>query len=163
MTQRNKTERTNKWLEETMYDLWEEYFNDVPRKNLVIIKFGRRSIRQLGAIKWVTNRTRVKSYLRRFSEQLTLQDDPRISLITITSLYKDPRIPDFVVKETIAHEMIHYAHGFNSPLKQIYNHPHKGGIIRKEMVRRGMEDLYKQSRKWLKENWEEHTQSKIYK
>ncbi|KKQ03633.1 MAG: hypothetical protein US14_C0033G0001, partial [candidate division WS6 bacterium GW2011_WS6_36_26] len=32
--------RDRKYLENLMYDLWEEYFSDIPRKNLVLIKFG---------------------------------------------------------------------------------------------------------------------------
>jgi len=133
--------------------LWEDHFNDVPRKNLVLIKFGRGAKRQLGSIQWVRGRTRVKSLLRKKAYQQQFQDDRRITLITITSLFQSERIPRYVVKATIAHEMIHYAHGFFSPLKQIYNHPHKGGLIRKEMEKRGLGNLYRRSKKWLKGKW----------
>lgn len=136
-----------------MYDLWEEYFNDVPRKNYVLIKFGRRAKRQLGCIKWVKGRTKVKGLLKRKKHELGHHDDGSISLITITSLYKNPDVPQYVVEATIAHEMIHYAHGFFSPLKQLYNHPHKGGVIRKEMIKRGLKDMYYDSKRWLKEHW----------
>lgn len=149
----NSIVRDNKWLEEQMFDLWEMYFNDVPRKNLVVIKFGRRAQRQLGCIKWVRNNTKIKGFMRRKLDELKVQDDTRVSLITVTSHYKDLEIPEYVVQETIAHEMIHYAHGFFSPLKQIYDHPHKGGIIRKEMVARGLEPIYKASKKWLRAHW----------
>lgn len=146
-------QRDNKWLEEMMYEIWEEHFNDIPRKNLVMIKFGRKAKRQLGSIKWVRSNTKVRTLLRRRSDEVKVQDDDRITLITITSLFKSIDIPEVVVRATVAHEMIHYAHGFFSPLKQIYNHPHQGGIIRKEMFDRGMRDLYYESKKWLKENW----------
>ncbi len=145
--------RDNKWLENIMYKLWEDYFNDIPRKNLVIIKFGKRAKRQLGSIKWVRRNTKVKGFLRKKSDDLGYQDDGRITLITITSLFKDEDIPEYVVQATIAHEMIHYAHGFFSPLKQVYKKPHQGGVIRKEMEKRGMEDIYRKSKRWLKENW----------
>jgi len=149
--------RDNKWLIEKLYNLWEEYFNDIPRKNLVIIKFGRKSKNQLGSIRWVTERTKVKALLKNYKNN-DYEDDGRITLITITSYFKDERIPEVIVDTTIAHEMIHYAHGFFSPLKQIYNHPHKGGIIRKEMIKRGMEEEYKFAKKWLKEEWRKQIQ-----
>jgi hypothetical protein len=49
--------------------------------------------------------------------------------------------------------MCHYTHGFNSPHSQIYKHPHQGGIIKKEMQKRGLNDVYKYSKHWLKNNW----------
>lgn len=150
----SKKQRENKWLEELMYDLWEEYFNDIPRKNLVLIKFGRKAKRQLGCIKWVRKNTRVKSLLKKKKNVRKIQDEKSVSLITITSYFKNKKIPEYVVKATIAHEMIHYAHGFFSPLKQMYKHPHKGGLVRKEMKKRGLETIRKKSKKWLKENWE---------
>ncbi len=142
--------RDNKWLAEKMYYLWENYFADVARKNIVLIKFGKRSKRQLGSIRW--GKTKSKKFIKFVTKQ-NYVDDKRVSVITITSFFKDMEIPEEVVLATIAHEMCHYAHGFNSPLKQIYNHPHKGGVIRKEMAKRGLEDIYKFSKKWLKDNW----------
>lgn len=136
-----------------MYELWENHFSDVPRKNLVIIKFGRGAKRQLGCITWATKKTRgIEQHL----EKVKIQDDKKISVIRITSKFKDETIPEDVVIGTIAHEMCHYAHGFNSPLNQIYDHPHKGGVIRKEMEKRELGDIYRFSKKWLKINWEKY-------
>lgn len=145
--------RDNEYLTNLMYFLWENHFNDVERKNKVIIKFGRASKRQLGCIKWVTDKTRVKTILKNVRKYF--DDDQRITLITITSLFKDERVPEFVIKATVAHEIIHYAHGFYSPLKKLYNHPHKGGIIAKEMRKRDLGEILKQSKSWLKTNWKE--------
>ncbi len=142
--------RDNKWLEEKMFDLWENNFADVPRKNVVVIKFGKGSSRQLGCIRWATMKTRGISKLIRGHE---VQDDKRVSVITITSKFKDESIPEEVIIGTIAHEMCHYAHGFNSPLQQLYDHPHKGGVIRKEMEKRDLGHIYKYSKQWLKRNW----------
>ena len=136
-----------------MYELWEGHFNDIPRKNLILIKFGKRAKRQLGSIKWVKSNTKIKSILRKRYKDIDYQDDGRITLITITSLFKDQKIPEYVIEATIAHEMVHYAHGFFSPLKQIYNNPHKGSIIRKEMEKRGLGNIYRKSKRWLKVNW----------
>ena len=80
-------------------------------------------------------------------------DHERTTLINITSYFKDESIPEEIVLSTIAHEMCHYAHGFNSPLSQIYDHPHKGGLIKKEMQQRGLINVYKYSKTWLKQNW----------
>jgi len=85
-----------------------------------------------------------------------IQDDKRVSVITITLKFKDENVPEDIVRATIAHEMCHYAHGFNSPLQQIYNHPHKGGVIRKEFEKRGLGQLHKYSKKWLKTNWRKY-------
>lgn len=147
--------RNNKWLEEKMYEIWEDHFADVPRKNLVLIKFGKASVRQLGSIRWATQNARIKSIMRKKTvhDQHLVEDDKRITIITITSKFKDTTIPEFIVNSTIAHELTHYAHGFSSPLSQSYAHPHKGGIIRKELTSRGLGQLHKESKKWLKENW----------
>lgn len=142
--------RDDKWLKNIMFDLWESHFVDTPRTNRVIIKFGNKAKRQLGCIKWVTPKTKgIAKYL----DQLEQYDDPRISLIVITSYFKDERIPEDVVRATIAHEMCHYAHGFNSPLHQLYDHPHKGGVIRREMAARGLGDMYRNANRWLRINW----------
>jgi hypothetical protein len=146
-------ERDNLWLEQLMYELWDDHFNDIPRKNFVLIKFGKKAKRQLGSIKWVRGSTKVKTLLRKRNGEFEHQDDKRITLITITALFKNRRVPEYIVKSTIAHEMIHYAHGFFSPLKQLYNHPHQGGLIRNEMQKRGLLLIYRKSKKWLKEKW----------
>lgn len=159
LTKKGKTKkRTNLWLAERMYNLWEEHFADVPRTNIVLIKFGRSSSSQLGSIKWANRTTRIKSLLRRKSirEYAEAQDDKRITVITVTKRFKDPNIPEYVVDSTIAHEMVHYTHGFSSPLKQRYRHPHKGGLIRKELEARGLGELYRDAKKWLKDNWREY-------
>lgn len=145
--------RNDDWLADKMYELWEDHFEDVPRLNHVIIKFGKKSKRQLGAIGWLQTKTKKIGKILAGEGDA---DDQRVSLINITSYFKDETIPEYVVLGTIAHEMCHYAHGFNSPLQQLFNHPHKGGVIRKEMFKRGLGDIYKSSRQWLKTNWRDY-------
>lgn len=154
-------QRTNKWLIDRLYYIWEEYFSDVPRKNLVLIKFGRSSRAQLGSIKWANGKTRIKGLMknRDLQEFYKAQDDKRITVITVTQKFKNLEIPEYVVDATIAHELCHYTHGFSSPLKQLYKHPHKGGIIRKELEGRGFGERHKKAKKWLKENWPQLTYS----
>jgi hypothetical protein len=144
--------RDNLWLEEQMFTLWEEFFNDVPRSNYVLIEFGKKAKRQLGAISWLKDP--LKRQIKRLKiANLPAHDDRRITMIKITSLFKDEYIPEYVVKGTIMHEMCHYAHGFSSPLQQVYNHPHKGGVITKELKKRGLYAEYRRGKKWIKENW----------
>lgn len=156
-----KPSRTNDWLAERMYDLWDDYFSDVPRKNFVLIKFGRNTSRQLGSIKWARKSTRIKSLLKHHSikETLESQDDERISVITITRAFQNSEIPEYVIDATIAHELAHYTHGFSSPLKQQFRHPHKGGRVRKELEKRGLGQLHKKARAWIKENWQRFADS----
>jgi hypothetical protein len=145
--------RDNNWLADRLYDIWEDYFNDVPRKNTVLIKFGKKSKRQLGCIRVASNKSRGIQKLMKEQEK---NDHDSISVVTITKYFENPEIPDYVVEGTIIHELCHYAHGFNSPLQQIYDHPHKGGVIRKEMTRRGLGNLYRDCNKWLKTNWKNY-------
>ena len=146
-------ERNNEYLEDRLFSIWEEYFLDIPRKNLVLIKFGKYSKRQLGSIKWATKDTKINSILKKKKDEYLNQDDSRISVISITRYFQNLNIPEYVIDGTIAHELVHYVHGFHSPLEKKYNHPHKGGIVKKELIKRGLGDVYKQSEVWLKENW----------
>ena len=48
-------------------------------------------------------------------------------------------IPEYVIDTTVAHELVHYMHGFFSPHQRLYKHPHKGGIVTKELKKRGFD------------------------
>jgi len=143
--------RTDKWLEETLYNLWDNNFVDIPRTNVVLITFGKRSKRQLGCIKHLKRPNTKKIGVKAIDYGIA--DDKTISLITISAYFKDENIPDYIIRSTIAHELCHYAHGFSSPLPRMFNHPHKGGVIRKELFKRGLSNDYKISQKWIKANW----------
>lgn len=127
--------RDDKWLFSKLDEIWDKYFSDVPQDNDVRIIWGRRARTRLGSIK--------QNYKSRHKE----------TIITINSLLKDKKIPEYVVLGTIAHELSHYTHGFNSPLAQKYGAPHAGGVVRHEMRRRGLEEIEKKQKRWLKENW----------
>lgn len=139
-----------------LYEVWEEYFSDVPRKNLVVIKFGKYSKRQLGSLKRANQNTRIKRFMQRYKDILNIQDDKSISVITLTKYFQDEDVPEYVVLSTIAHELCHYTHGFNSPLPKLYNHPHKGGVVSREMDKRGLRDSRLKTKRWLKSNWLSH-------
>jgi hypothetical protein len=113
----------------------------------------------LGSIKWANKNTRIRSLLKRKKTlaEAEAQDDKRITVITITRKFKDPSIPEYVVDATIAHELVHYTHGFSSPLKQLYRHPHKGGLIKKELTNRGLGDIYMTASHWIRTTWRHYT------
>lgn len=145
--------RDNKYLENILWDLWDNNFCDVPRKNLVIIKFGKFSKRQLGSIKLANGRTKIKSLIRKKEYELNVQDDKSITVVTVTRFFQKDVVPEFVIRATIAHELCHYTHGFQSPLEKKFDKPHQGNIINKELAKRGLLEEEKKADKWLKENW----------
>ncbi len=140
-------------LQTKLYDIWEGYFSDIPRKNLVIIKYGKFSKQRLGSIKWCKELRGIKSIYKYFEDEHKIQDDKRITLITVTKFFSLENIPQEVIDTTIAHEITHYAHGFHSPLPKIFKNPHQGNIIKKELYKRGLEKEFDFSELWLKENW----------
>ncbi|KKQ17959.1 MAG: hypothetical protein US29_C0002G0019 [candidate division WS6 bacterium GW2011_GWF1_36_8] len=145
--------RDRKYLENLMYDLWEEYFSDIPRKNLVLIKFGKYSKRQLGSIKLANEYTKIKSLLKKNLDDYDVQDDKRVTVITMTKYFQNEIVPEYVVSATIAHELCHYAHGFSSPLEKRFDKPHQGNVINKELAKRGLLESQRLADKWLKDNW----------
>lgn len=145
--------RDNKYLENILYDLWDNHFCDVPRKNLVVIKFGKYSKRQLGSIKLANRYTKIKGLMKKRREELEVQDEKSVTVITVTRYFQNEIVPEFVIRATIAHELCHYTHGFQSPLEKRFDHPHRGNVIKKELAKRDLLDQEKETEKWLKENW----------
>jgi hypothetical protein len=145
--------RDQKYLQNLMYEVWEEYFNDIPRKNFVITNFGKYAKRQLGCIKYATEETRVKTLLKKYEQEIISQDIDSISVILLTKYFQNSEVPEFVLVSTLSHELCHYTHGFHSPLPKKYHYPHKGGVVKKEMINRGLEHILTESNSWLKKNW----------
>jgi hypothetical protein len=145
--------RNEEFLENLLYELWEDHFCDVPRTNLVLIKYGKYSRRQLGSIKLAREGTRIKGLLNKKKEDYEVQDDKSITVITITRHFENENIPEFVVRATITHELCHYAHGFSSPLQKRFKNPHQGNIINKELANRGLLEEQRKADIWLKDNW----------
>lgn len=126
--------RDDSWLHQLLDKTWDGYFSDVPQDNIVRIRFGRIAKTRLGSI----------SIDRK---------EPDVSVITMNGLFRDPVIPEYVVQATLVHELSHYAHGFNSPHEQTKTHPHAGGVMRQEFEARGALKLYRDQKRWLKDNW----------
>ena len=125
--------RDHTWLQQLLDSTWDTYFSDVPQDNDVRIEFGRRAKRRLGSIR--------------------LAADRRTSIITVNGLFRSQSIPESIIQATIVHELSHYAHGFNSPIDQQYRQPHAGGVMRREFSERGLLGLYREQKRWLKDNW----------
>lgn len=128
--------RDDTWLQLLLEDVWHNYFSDIKEAYPLSIKFGRKARTRLGSL----------SYYPR-EEQ---------AVIRVSGLFKDSSIPESVVRATIVHEMCHYAHGFNSGHIQKFDYPHAGGVIRSEFTERGLEKLYIEQKKWLKEHWRQY-------
>lgn len=145
--------RNNEFLENILYNLWDNHFCDVPRKNLVLIKYGKYSKRQLGSIKLANKKTKIKSLLDKKGSEHMIQDDKRITVITINRYFQSEIVPEFVVRAVIAHELCHYTHGFSSPLEKRFEKPHRGSIIDKELESRELIENQRKADLWLKDNW----------
>ncbi len=145
--------RDDEFLEEMLYELWENHFCDVPRQNLVVIKFGKYSKRQLGSIKLAREGTKIKGLMKKREDELHAQDIQSVTVITITRYFQHDIVPEFIIRSTIAHELCHYTHGFHSPLQKQFDHPHQGNVINKELAKRDLLEEQVKADIWLKENW----------
>ena len=87
--------RDSKYLENLLYEIWEEYFSDIPRKNFVVIKFGKYSKRQLGSIKRAHGSTRIRQLVQKYKDLLDIQDEKSISVITITKYFQNENVPEY--------------------------------------------------------------------
>ena len=124
--------RDNSYLKEKLEYIWQTGFSDVERKNNIAIRFKGRWKNKFGHIK-------------------KLKDGN--SEIVVNGYFKDEKVPEFIIFLTIAHELVHYSHGFNSPLPRLHKHPHKGGIVNKDLKKRGFGPLLKLERPWIKNEW----------
>jgi len=113
--------RDTAWLTNRVQTIWQKHFPDIPQSTLVKSRWGQRSYRSLGSIVLKNSQT-----------------DYVYSQITISSLLKDSEIPTLIIDQIIAHEIVHYVHGFGSERKRDLKHPHQGGVIVKEFQKRGL-------------------------
>lgn len=144
--------RTNSYLREQLNILCSKNFPEVNPTKDVVISFGRRGRQRLGSIK----RKTLVPGLQLGRVILRQAQYDKTSIITITGYFRDEVVPDYVVISTIAHELVHYVHGFSSPMPQLYNHPHKGKVVQKELIKRGLGDMHYESEKWLRKEWRKY-------
>ncbi len=124
--------RDNEWLKTRLNEIWSLFFSDIIRKNDVLVRFKGRWKNKFGHIK-------------------KLKDGS--SEIVINGFFKDEKIPEYIIDLTIAHELVHYLHGFSSPYERKFLYPHQGGVVRKELIKRGFKVPLKLERRFLKQEW----------
>lgn len=113
--------------------IWERYFSDVPRVNEVQIAWCQPWKNRLGLIR--------------------LSLDETTSFIGINTLLQHQLVPCYVLLTTVAHELVHYAHGFGSPLPRPYEHPHANNVVNRELERRGLGTYVCQCELWIDKEW----------
>jgi hypothetical protein len=113
--------------------IWERYFPDVPRVNEVQIAWCQPWKNRLGLIR--------------------LSLDEKISFIGINTLLQHELVPEYVLLTTVAHELVHYAHGFGSPLPRPYTHPHANNVVNRELEKRGLGTSVRQCDLWIDREW----------
>ena len=126
--------RDDEFLKIRLDYIWQLAFLDIKKKNKIHIKFKGKWKNKFGHIKKLKNCD---------------------SEIVVNGYFRNEKIPDYIIDLTIAHELVHYSHGFNSPLPKLYSHPHKGGVVNKDLKKRGFSSLIKLERKWVKNEWKE--------
>ena len=124
--------RDDNFLMQRINNIWMLLFNEIPRMNSVIIKFKGKSRNKFG-------------YIRKEGDD---------TFIGINELFKFEIVPEYIIDLTIAHELSHYAHGFNSPLEKKYKHPHKDGVVTKELEKRGFDKMIKKEKMFFKNEWQ---------
>ena len=132
-------DRDDDWLAEHLDCVWDRYFEDTPRVNHVDIGFAKRWKSRLGLI--------------------TLCESSCTTIIRLNGLLSHPVVPECVNTITVAHELVHYAHGFGSPLPRLHRHPHLGNIVEKELLGRGLGALYDDYLDWIDAEWPDFYQA----
>jgi len=123
--------RDNEWLSKRLDQIWNMLFPEVERKNKVDVYFKGKWKNKFGHIKRVGKNTE----------------------IVVNGLFQNEIVPESIVDVTLAHELIHYMHGFNSPHEQKYKHPHAGGIVTRELKNRGFGHMLALEREFVEKDW----------
>lgn len=125
--------RSQAWLRRLLAEVWSRHFADTPRVNDVAIAYCRPSKTRLG---WIA-----------------LSESGQSSLIGINRFLRHPDVPLDICLVTVAHEVVHYSHGFGSPLPRRYDDPHADGVVERELVARGLGDPLRRYEAWAADHW----------
>ncbi len=127
------TLRDDAWLVDHVEAVWDQFFADVPQVNEVEIGWLRPWKTRLGLI--------------------TLRHPSDITFIGLNSLLRHPDVPEVLLTVTVAHELVHYSHGFGSPLPRRYRHPHLGGVVERDLEQRGFGAMVLEYDRWIEAHW----------
>jgi hypothetical protein len=122
------------WLQDRLEFLWNAYYSDAPSAYPITIHFGPRARYRYGSIYSIGKQCH----------------------ILINRLFAHPDVPEYVIDATICHELAHYVHGYGSGLRKRYAHPHRGGVVDKEMKERSCWHLEEQALAWRQECWKDY-------
>jgi hypothetical protein len=124
--------RDDDWLAERVRLLMHIHFADVPQGYPIATRFGIRARNRFGSI----------------------GAQARQTIILVNRLFADPFVPIYVVDGTLAHELAHYAHGYGSGLPLLHRDPHRGGVVDKELDRRGLGEINRNAEQWRAAHWD---------
>jgi hypothetical protein len=124
---------SRKNLTQTLDTIWQTYFLDIPRVNMVEIAYSHPWKQRLGLIRLSLDNTK--------------------TFIGINTLLQLHEVPEHVLITTIAHELTHYAHGFGSPLPRIFAHPHANNVVERELEQRGLGEMAQLCDNWIDKQW----------
>lgn len=113
--------------------LWRAHFADVSRVNDLVAGFAYPWRRHLGRIR--------------------MSLDRQVTQITLNRLLDDPEVPEAILIAIIAHEIVHYAQGFGSPLPRAQRHAHAHDAVSHELARRGLAAYEDALERWSHEDW----------
>ena len=125
--------RDDEFLKNRLEAIWQTLFPEIEKKNSILVKFKGKWRNKFGHIKKLKNGD---------------------SEIVVNGHLKNEKIPEYIIDVTLAHELVHYMHGFNSPLPRMYKHPHKGGIVNRELKKRGFGNILNLEKKWIRNEWQ---------
>jgi len=123
--------RDKKWLESRFLQIWEFLFSDIDKKDKICIKWQGKWQNKFGHITKRLGKTE----------------------IAINSLFRSEKVPEYIIDLTIAHELVHYMHGFFSKHDKKHIDPHAGNVVDRELVRRGFGIMMKKEHEWVQKNW----------
>jgi|TARA_Y100000310_G_scaffold244333_1_gene249054 hypothetical protein len=124
--------RDDEWLNQRFEQIWQLFFPDVEKKKVFIRWKGQ----------WKNKFGHITTTKKGETE------------IAINKIFKNLQVPEDVIKLTIAHEIVHYSHGFHSHLPRKHKHPHKGGVVEKDLKNRGFSYMLKKEKEWQKKEWD---------
>jgi|GEM_PF-3581591 len=112
---------------------WQQYFPDVPRANIIVAGYDFRWKTRLGRIRMLV--------------------DGSESEITLNTYLDNLQVPSEISVVIIAHEIVHYAQGFSSPLPRMQRHAHNHGAVSHELARRGLGEQERFMYEWARSEW----------
>ena len=122
-----ESQRSLLWLRERADCLWRTHFSDVPLGYPLEVGWGIRARHRFGSIAARNEK----------------------AVVRLNVLFAFPEVPESVIDAVLVHEFVHYAHGFGSGLPKRYRHPHRGGVIEKELTLRGLLAQDVRADEWL--------------